>query len=134
MRRASRIDKPLAILLVILVVGGAFVFSSAAFGLLGRGETHITSVVFTHFALGLGLGLLALLLGLTVDYRIWRRYALARHIRFLLSAVRSPQGCGHHYGCGIFRRYEDENCDVLVRTGGIYRAHGRASGPPALAA
>ncbi|HEY4525426.1 MAG TPA: FtsW/RodA/SpoVE family cell cycle protein [Candidatus Paceibacterota bacterium] len=101
MRRASRIDKPLTILLVILVVGGAFVFSSAAFGLLGRGETHITSVVFNHFALGLGLGLLALLLGLTVDYRIWRRYALALYIAALaLTALVFIPTLGLEHGGG----------------------------------
>src|SRR3989344_3481511 len=101
MRRASRIDKPLTILLVILVVGGAFVFSSAAFGLLGRGETHITSVVFNHFALGLGLGLLALLLGLTVDYRIWRRYELSLYIAALaLTALVFIPTLGLEHGGG----------------------------------
>ncbi len=74
--RKTRIDKPLLILLLLLVVSGAFIFSSAAFGLVARGASHISSVVFNHFVLGVGLGSLALIVGVGVDYRIWRKYAM----------------------------------------------------------
>ncbi len=75
MARRGSIDKPLLVLLALLVVGGAFVFASAAFGLLGRGEAHITSVAFNHLGLGLGLGSVALAVCAFIDYRIWRRFA-----------------------------------------------------------
>ena len=67
------IDKPLASLLAILVVSGALIFASAAFGLLARGSS-MSSVFFGHLVLGLGIGLCFLLLLTYIDYRIWRPY------------------------------------------------------------
>lgn len=75
MSRRAHIDRPLAFLIAILVVGGCLIFASAAFGLLARGATRMSSVVFNHLALGVGLGLVALVIGATLDYRIWRTYA-----------------------------------------------------------
>lgn len=68
-------DRPLVFLLAFLVVGGAMIFASAAFGLLARGATHMSSVVFNHLVLGVGLGLVALIVGATVDYRKWKQLA-----------------------------------------------------------
>jgi len=75
MKKAARIDKPLALLIAILVIAGSMIFASAAFGLLARGATHMSSVVFNHMVLGVGLGLVALCIGVAVDYRVWRKYA-----------------------------------------------------------
>ncbi len=75
MSKAGRIDRPLGLILVVLVIGGAMVFASAAFGLLARGATNITSVVFNHLALGIGAGLVALIFTSYVHYREWRRFA-----------------------------------------------------------
>lgn len=75
MKRGAHIDRTLALLIAVLVIGGCFVFASAAFGLLARGATHMSSVVFSHLVLGVGFGLVALMIGATVDYRVWRTYA-----------------------------------------------------------
>lgn len=75
MKKGLRIDKPLALLIATLLAGGVMVFLSAAFGLLARGGSHIPSVVFNHLALGVGAGLVCLVIGLVVDYRLLRRYA-----------------------------------------------------------
>ncbi|TSC63575.1 MAG: cell division protein FtsW, partial [Parcubacteria group bacterium Athens0416_74] len=75
MKRGAHIDRPLALIIAILVVGGCMIFASAAFGLLARGATHMSSVVFSHLVLGVGLGLVALVIGTTLDYRIWKKYA-----------------------------------------------------------
>lgn len=75
MSARARADKPLALLIAILVLGGSMIFVSAAFGLLGRGASHISSVAFNHLALGLGGGGLALLIGLHVPSRRWRSLA-----------------------------------------------------------
>lgn len=75
MKKVVRFDKVLALIIAALVVGGALIFTSAAFGLLARGADHITSVAFNHLVMGVGLGLLALLLTTFLDYRIWRQYA-----------------------------------------------------------
>lgn len=69
------IDKPLSLFVALLVIIGCMIFSSAAFGLLGRGAGHITSVVANHMVLGVGLGLVLLTAGAFIDYRIWRTYA-----------------------------------------------------------
>lgn len=71
----SKIDKPLIIIIGLLVIGGAGIFTSAAFGLLARGATHISSVVFNHLVLGISLGLIALLIGLFIEQRRWRQWA-----------------------------------------------------------
>lgn len=71
----ARLDKPLAITLAIIVVGGMGIFTSAAFGLLARGASHISSVVFNHLVLGVGLGIVALFAAYFIEYRTWRRLA-----------------------------------------------------------
>ena len=49
-----RIDKPLAILIALLVGGGLIIFASAIFGPLARGASNVSSVAFNHLALGVG--------------------------------------------------------------------------------
>ena len=73
--RSARPDTSLIIILAALILGGMLMFSSAAVGLLARGNTHISSVVFNHFVLGVGLGLVALVIGFMIDYKKWRRFA-----------------------------------------------------------
>ncbi len=75
MKKRASVDKPLALLILVLLVGGCMIFASAAFGLLARGATNMSSVVFSHLALGVGLGTVALMIGVAVDYHQWRRYA-----------------------------------------------------------
>jgi len=74
-KRSAQLDRPLMLLLAILVAGGCMIFASAAFGLLARGSTDMSSVVFSHLVLGVGLGLVSLGIGAFLDYRLWRRYA-----------------------------------------------------------
>ncbi len=71
----GQIDKPLALLIAILVVGGSLIFASAAFGLLARGASGMSSVVFNHLVLGIGAGTIALIITASIDYRIFQRYA-----------------------------------------------------------
>lgn len=101
MRRGAHIDRTLALLIAALVVGGALVFASAAFGLLARGATHMSSVVFSHLVLGVGLGLIALMIGLSIDHRFWRTYA--PHL-FVLATVATAlvfvPGLGFSHGGG----------------------------------
>ena len=71
----ARIDKPLAILIALLVGGGLIIFASAIFGPLARGATNVSSIAFNHLALGVGVGLVVLLIATTINYRTWRRFA-----------------------------------------------------------
>lgn len=69
--RRAHIDKPLLLLLTALVCGGGMIFASAAFGLLARGES-VSSIVFNHLVMGIGVGLAALVATSIIDYRRWR--------------------------------------------------------------
>src|SRR3990167_5611671 len=71
----NKIDKPLAFLIAVLVLGGSMIFVSAAFGILGRGFEGITSVAFSHLVLGVGGGTVLLLIALSINYREWKKYA-----------------------------------------------------------
>ena len=82
--KRAHVDKPLAILLILLVVSGLFIFASALFGPLAQGDSHISSVAFNHLIFGVGMGLIALFASSFINYRIWRRFA--PHL-FLLALV-----------------------------------------------
>ncbi len=83
-KRSGRIDKPLAILIALLVVVGILIFASAIFGPLARGASNISSVAFKHLVFGVGAGLVALFIASFVNYKTWRRFA--PHI-FVLALV-----------------------------------------------
>lgn len=69
MRSHAHVDRPLVILIGALLIGGMLIFASGAFGLLARGETHITAVAFNHLVLGVGIGFVALIVMMLFDYR-----------------------------------------------------------------
>ncbi|HXK38743.1 MAG TPA: FtsW/RodA/SpoVE family cell cycle protein [Candidatus Paceibacterota bacterium] len=87
MRQRAHIDKPLALLLFMLVSGGALIFASAAFGLLARGSENISSVVFNHLVLGVGIGVAALVLASTVKYSRWRSAAPYIYVLALIATA-----------------------------------------------
>ncbi len=68
-------DKPLVLLVALLVALGAMIFTSAAFGLVARGEAGMSSVVFNHLIGGVGIGLVLLVIGMQIDYHRWRPLA-----------------------------------------------------------
>jgi len=97
----THIDKPLALLLSVLVLGGALIFASAAFGLLARGNGNISSVVFNHLILGIGAGLIGLIFASSIQYRHWR--ALAPYIyvfSLIATALVFVPSIGMEYGGG----------------------------------
>lgn len=98
---SGRFDRILAGLIAVLVIGGCLIFASAAVGLVARGATHISSVAFNHIALGLGIGLIALSIAYSIDYRIWRTYA--PHLfaaALILTALVFVPGLGFEHGGG----------------------------------
>ena len=98
-RTKARVDKPLAALLAVLIISGALIFASAAFGLLARGSS-MSSVFFSHLVLGLGLGTVVLLVLTYIDYRTWKPYAPYLFVLALLAtaAVFIPQIGASHGG------------------------------------
>lgn len=93
-------------LIAALVIGGALVFTSAALGLLARGATHISNVVFNHFLLGLGGGGALMFLMYAIEYRTIRRFAPYLYCGALLGvALVFVPGLGFEHGGG--RRWID---------------------------
>ena len=87
MKKGSHIDRPLAILLASLLFGGCLIFASAAFGLLARGQSNISSIVFNHLALGIGAGLVLLVITASIDHRTWRRLAPYLYVLALIATA-----------------------------------------------
>lgn len=102
----GKADTILLALLCALVLGGALMFSSAAVGLLARGGSHISSVMFNHLVLGVGLGLIGAIIMYLIDYKLWRIYAPYVFAAGLLgTALVFVPGLGFEHGGG--RRWLD---------------------------
>ena len=68
-------DSILLILVLVLVIGGFFIFSSASLGLLARSGASFSSVAFSQFFFGIVGGGIAMLITSNIYYRNWREYA-----------------------------------------------------------
>ncbi len=90
----------LALLIGMLLVGGCFIFASAAFGSLAKGSTSITSIVFSHLVLGVGGGIALLFIALAVEYQRWRKFApyVFGGALFITALVFVPHLGGSHGG------------------------------------
>jgi len=78
--REKKIDKPFLIGVIILIVIGFFIFTSAALGLLARQGATFGSVAFNQLFFGLFLGGFGLFACTFIDYRIWKRHAMVLYI------------------------------------------------------
>lgn len=97
--RAKGADKALLVIIGVLIVSGVVIFSSASLGVLARGNAPVSSILLNHLGLGVGLGLIAMIIGAHVDYRQWRRFA--PHI-FVLALIATAlvfvPGIGYEHG------------------------------------
>lgn len=99
MTASKHVDRILLGIVLTLVGGGFFIFSSASLGLLARGGASFSSVAFTQAVLGIGGGLLAMFLMSRIHYRIWRRFAFYIFIiGILLSLMVFVPGLGFEHG------------------------------------
>jgi len=80
----NKVDRPLMIIIGLLVVVGFFLFSSASLGLLAREGARFSSVAFSQLVLGIGLGTAALFIMSRVHYRFLKQYSL---YIFIFSAI-----------------------------------------------
>ncbi len=69
-------DKILTGIAALLVVTGVFVFTSASLGLFVRKGFSFWDLLFDQIALGLVLGLIALVIAFKIPIKMWRKYAL----------------------------------------------------------
>lgn len=66
----KHIDRPLLIILSLLVCGGFFVFASASLGLLAREGARFSSVATSQILFGIVGGIIALTITANVHYRV----------------------------------------------------------------
>lgn len=75
MSQRRTIDRVLLGIMIVLVVGGFLIFSSASLGLLARDGAQFSSVALSQFLFGIVGGSIALFFASQIHYRAWRRYA-----------------------------------------------------------
>lgn len=97
-----KIERPDTILLsivVLLVIGGFLIFSSASLGLLSRSGASFSSVATSQFLFGIVGGSLALFIMSNIHYRHLRKYAFYIFIACLLiTALVFIPGLGMSHG------------------------------------
>lgn len=71
-----KVDIPFFISILILVVAGFLIFSSASLGLLSKQAAKYSNVAFNQTFFGLFLGSIACLITANIDYKIYRTYSL----------------------------------------------------------
>ena len=99
MTSPKNLDRTLLGIVLALVVGGFFVFSSASLGLLARDGASFSSVAFTQIAMGIGGGMVALFIMSRIHYRFWRKYAFYIFVAALvLSLLVFIPGVGLEHG------------------------------------
>jgi len=75
-RAPKSVDLILLSLIIVLVVIGFFIFSSASLGLLARSGASFSGVAFSQFFFGIIGGSIILFITSSIYYRNWREYAL----------------------------------------------------------
>jgi len=73
--KQSPVDKPLLISVIVLMIAGLFIFSSAALGLLGRDGVSYSTVALSRTIFGLFLGTTLAFIASRIHYRKWRSWA-----------------------------------------------------------
>jgi cell division protein FtsW len=71
-----KIDKLFLISIIILIISGFFIFSSASLGLLAKNEGKFTAVAFNQVFFGLCLGTIALIATSYIPFKLWKKYSL----------------------------------------------------------
>lgn len=82
--KSHKSDKLFLLSVVILVVAGFFIFSSASLGLLARSGAKYSNVAFSQLFYGLLMGSVAFLSTSKINYKVWKKYAF---YLFIASAI-----------------------------------------------
>ncbi len=78
--KTLKADKPFLLSVILLMVAGLTIFSSASLGLLARNGPSFTSVFLNHIIFGFVLGTIAMIITSKIPYRFWRKNALYIYI------------------------------------------------------
>jgi len=97
--KKNRIDKIFFGIVITLVIIGLITFTSASLGILAKNETKFYGVIFSQFVLGFLGGLAALLIGLKIPYKLFRKYSLILFIfSIILTGLVFIPGIGQSHG------------------------------------
>ena len=72
--RVQKIDRPFFVIVIILMLVGFLIFSSASLGLLTRDGINISSAIFGQIFLGLFLGSVLMFFTSRIDYKNYKKY------------------------------------------------------------
>ena len=102
MARKLTSDRVLFGTILVLVLVGFLIFSSASLGLLAREGARFSSVAFNQFLFGIVGGFSALYLTSTIHYRTWRKYAFYLFVcTLILTAMVFVPGIGLEHGGAV---------------------------------
>jgi len=73
--KKRKVDKPFLSIVIILVLVGFFIFSSASLGLLTRDGIKFSSAIFNQVFLGLILGISAMFITSQINYLNYKKYS-----------------------------------------------------------
>jgi cell division protein FtsW len=82
--KSKSIDKIFLLSIILLLVAGFFIFSSASLGLHAREGISYSSVAIKQFLVGFVAGGITLIIAAKIPYKFWRKYAF---VIFLISII-----------------------------------------------
>jgi cell division protein FtsW len=97
--RKGETDKIFGGIVIILVLAGFLILTSASMGLLSRSEGSFYKSLLQQFLFGIVGGIIALLITSHIDYKKWKKFALLFFIfTFLLTLLVFVPGIGIKHG------------------------------------
>lgn len=92
------VDKIFLLSIILLIVGGFFIFSSASLGLLSKGGVKYSNVVSSQLFGGMFIGTIAMIWLSQINYKLWRRNALWIFIVAIIANLLVFTGIGFEHG------------------------------------
>lgn len=97
--KPQAIDKPFLWTVIIIMMAGLFIFSSAVLGLLARDAGQVANVATSQLLFGIVFGIGMLFWTFKIPYKMWRRYSLyIFFIALVLTAAVFIPGIGLNHG------------------------------------
>lgn len=97
--KTARVDKPFLISVIILVVAGFFIFSSASLGLLAKEGVRFSNVAISQIFYGIFLGTILAFITARINYRFWRKHSFLIFVgAVILTLLVFAPGIGLEFG------------------------------------